>query len=245
MLLALCAVFGAAIGTGLALLAERVPAFKPPLARPYCAECGHRLPVVYLIPFWGHLLHRGRCPQCLSGLPWRVPIVQVVAATLFVIFAYNYRPGVQLAFALVHLSFLVLIALIDLEHQLILNRVVYPAMAVALVGVFVLPQYAVTSSLLGGLAGFSLFFLLVFVYPAGMGMGDARLAAYIGLILGLPHLIIALILTSLLAGMTAIVLLATGVKTRKDAMPFGPFLVIGGVVMMLYGQRVLLWFGGA
>lgn len=245
MLLALSAVFGAAVGSVLALLAERVPTYKPPLAWPYCAECGHRLPVVYLIPFLGHSLQRGRCRHCLSVLPWRVPIVQVVTATLFAIFAHNDQPAVQLVFALVHLSILVLITLIDLEHQLILNRVVYPAMAVALVSTFVVPQRPVTNTLLGGLVGFSLFFLLVFVYPAGMGMGDARLAAYIGLILGLPQLIIALILTALLAGMTAIALLATGVKGRKDAMAFGPFLAVGAVVMMLYGDRVLRWIGGA
>ena len=240
----LCGVIGSVVGTFLAMLAERLPSSRPVLSPLGCPSCGRRFAPVDLIPVLGHVVVGGRCRSCGFPLARRLPIVQATTALLFAAFGYHYGVEPPLVFALIHLCFLIVIFFVDLDHQLILNRVVFPAMGAALLAAVWLPSPTVRSALLGGAAGFTIFFAIVFIYPAGMGMGDARLAGYLGLVLGLTQVFLSLVLSVIMAGIAAIILLAAGAKKRKDSIPFGPFLVVGGLVIMLWGEHFLRWVLG-
>lgn len=237
----LCGLIGAAVGTILAVCVERLPSSRPILSPLHCPTCGHRFSTADLIPILGRMIQRGRCRHCATLLSGRIYLIQALTGALFALFAFYYGPDVPLVFALIHLCFLIVIAVVDLEHQLILNRTVYPAMGIALLGAVVLPDLHLRQALLGGLVGFAIFFGIVFAYPSGMGMGDARLATYIGLVLGMPKVVLALLLAILLAGIAAIILIVARVRNRKDAIPFGPFLVVGGLIAMLYWEHILRW----
>jgi leader peptidase (prepilin peptidase)/N-methyltransferase len=137
---------------------------------------------------------------------------------------------------------------IDLEKGLILNKMVYPFALVAL-GVSLIPLESefipeFISSLGGGALGFILFLLIVIITGGGMGMGDVKLAAFIGLALGFPKIIVALFLSILLGGIVAILLLISGKKGRKQAVPFGPFMSIGALSAIVFGQNILDWYVG-
>jgi len=140
--------------------------------------------------------------------------------------------------------FLVLLV-IDLEHKLILNVIIYPMLPVALLISSLYPQPSMshfTGALIGGAAGFLIFLLIFILSRGGMGMGDVKMAAFIGLAAGIPDIFTAIMLAILTGGIIAIILLLFKLKKRKEGIPFGPFLAIGAVATLMYGKPILDWY---
>ena len=119
---------------------------------------------------------------------------------------------------------------------------ILPAIVVALLAVPFTPNHSVVELLSGGAIGFGVLFLIAWIYPAGMGMGDVKLAAFIGLVVGFPSVFVALLFSFVVGGLIGGGLLLTGLKGRKDPIPFAPFLVAGGMVAMLYGTQIIDWY---
>ena len=147
----------------------------------------------------------------------------------------------------------IIIFVVDLEHGLILNKVVYPGMVVALLIAVFLPQppwiiqpwvKGVANFALGGGIGFIIFFLIVIISRGGMGWGDVKLAALIGLATGFPLVFVALIMGAILGGLVAIALLASKKRGRKEAIPYGPFLSLAALITLLWGKEILGWYLG-
>jgi leader peptidase (prepilin peptidase)/N-methyltransferase len=195
-----------------------------------------------LIPVLSYLVLRGRCRYCGASIPRRVLLVETLTALLFVLLWVRYGLSLRLLLATLYTCFFIVIFFIDLEHQLVLNRVIYPAILLAVLAIPVTPNHSAVELLSGGAIGFGVLFLIALIYPAGMGMGDVKLATFIGLVVGFPAVFAALLVSFVLGGLVGGGLLLTGLKGRKDAIPFAPFLVTGGMVAMLYGQQVIAWY---
>jgi leader peptidase (prepilin peptidase) / N-methyltransferase len=244
---------GMIIASFLNVCADRLPA-KQSLAYPpsHCPACSRRLAVKDLIPVFSYLWLRGRCRYCRAPIPRRVLWVEVSTAALFGLAYWQYGLSIELPIALFYISLFMVILVIDLEHGLILNRIVYPALAVALLlSIFFtifLTQVAIVPNIgraaIGGGIGFVVFFLIVIVSRGGMGFGDVKLAALIGLATGFSLVIVALIMGMILGGLVAVILLGFKIKKRKEAMPFGPFLAVAAIVTLLWGNNILNWYVG-
>jgi len=244
---------GMIIASFLNVCADRLPANQS-LAYPpsHCPACSRRLAAKDLIPIFSYLWLRGRCRYCRAIIPRRVLWVEVSTAALFGLAYWQYGLSIELPIAFFYISIFMVILVIDLEHGLILNRIVYPALAVALLlSVFFtifLPQVAIVPNIgraaIGGGIGFVVFFLIVIVSRGGMGLGDVKLAALIGLATGFPLVIVALIMGMILGGLVAVILLGFKIKKRKEAMPFGPFLAVAAIVTLLWGNNILNWYVG-
>jgi prepilin signal peptidase PulO-like enzyme (type II secretory pathway) len=151
----------------------------------------------------------------------------------------------------------IIIFVIDLEQGLILNKVVYPSMVVALL-LALLPQSwliqetwltqvikpGIASAALGGAIGFAIFLLIAIVSRGGMGWGDVKLAALIGLATGFPQVILAVIMGAILGGIVAVALMMAKKRKRREAIPFGPFLAVAAMVTLLWGSNILGWYLG-
>jgi leader peptidase (prepilin peptidase)/N-methyltransferase len=228
-------------------LPERVSIVSPPS---HCPVCGRRLAPLDLIPLLSYLLLRGRCRYCGAPIPRRVLLVEAMTGLLFALLFYHYGFSLQqdqgkflaLLLTTLYTCFFIVILFIDLEHHLVLNRVIYPAIVVALLAIPITPNHDVVKLLAGGAIGFGLLFIIAYIYPAGMGMGDVKLATFIGLAVGFPAVFVALLISFVVGGLVGGGLLLTGLKGRKDPIPFAPFLVAGGMVAMLYGQQVIDWY---
>ena len=152
---------------------------------------------------------------------------------------------------------------IDWEHQLILNKVTYPAAVVALVilavdslpGVVLLgnlrfiPESSILSvsilnGIIGGALGFVFFLIVLLISPRGMGAGDVKLAGLIGLVVGFPLVVVALLIGIFVGGLVAVMLLLLKKKGRKDVIPYGTFLALGPRVTLLWGNELLTWYLG-
>jgi leader peptidase (prepilin peptidase)/N-methyltransferase len=145
----------------------------------------------------------------------------------------------------------IIIFVIDLEHGLILNKVVYAGMVVALLLALLprpwLTQWVVTgvaNAALGGGIGFGIFLLIAIVSRGGMGWGDVKLAALIGLATGFPLVFFSIIMGAILGGIVAVALVIAKKRKRRQTIPFGPFLALAAMITLLWGSNILSWYLG-
>ena len=241
---AVAGAFGATIGSFLNVVVYRLPraeSLVSPGSR--CPGCGTAVKAYDNVPVFGWLLLRGRCRSCRAPISARYPIVEALTGALAVAVVLTKHSAADVALGLVLVGVLVPIALIDLEHRIIPNKITLPAAVAAVAIGAALDLKGVPEQLIAGAAagGFLLAFLLA--YPRGMGMGDVKLAAVLGLFLGrsVAVAILAAVLTGTVVG--ALVMARVGVeKGRKTAVPFGPFLAIGGVIGLLAGPAIIHWY---
>jgi leader peptidase (prepilin peptidase)/N-methyltransferase len=238
MMLPLTAVAGLVFGSFFNVVAYRLPRSES-LSRPRsrCPHCAAAIRPRDNVPVLGWLLLRGRCRDCRAPISGRYPLVEAATAALAVAVVLTHQSVRGIALGLVLVAVLVPVALI------IPNRILAPAAAAAIaIGLITdparLPEQLIAAAAAGG-------FLLAFVlaYPRGMGMGDVKLAAVLGLFLGrsVAVALIAGLLGGVLVG--AFVIARVGVERgRKTAVPFGPFLALGAVVALFAGPAVVHWY---
>ena len=245
---------GAAVGSFLNVVADRVPAGRSVVSpRSFCESCDTPLRTLDLLPVISYLWLRGKCRQCGARIPFRLTAMEIVNGLLFAGVYVRYGFGLDFLIFCAAVSVLVVVARIDLEHQLILNRITYPSIAVLLVvspfwselGVFrpFLGEETILASLLSSLAagaGSFLFFLAIaLAVPQGMGGGDVKLAGMIGLLVGIPGAVVALWIAAMIGGVVAVALLISRKRGRKEGIPFGPFLSLGAIVVILSGTDLV------
>jgi leader peptidase (prepilin peptidase)/N-methyltransferase len=260
----LFALFGMAVASFLNVCIDRLPTGESllfPASR--CASCHHRLPIKDLIPVFSYLWLRGHCRYCQAAIPRRVLWVEIGTAILFAYLYWYYGLSAELAVAAFYCCLFIVLAVIDLEHGLILNKIVYPSMVVILtISVFLppskvvyssgsaaflistfLPQPGIVQAAIGGGIGLGLFLLIVLISKGGMGWGDVKMAALIGIVTG--YLIfVALLLAVIFGGLIAGILLLLKIRKRKEGIPFAPFLSLGAMVTLLFGSNILNWYLG-
>jgi leader peptidase (prepilin peptidase)/N-methyltransferase len=229
---------GLALGSFLNVVAARVPLrrsiVRPPSA---CMSCGHEIRPVDNIPLVSYALLRGRCRSCRSRIPLVYPAVELVTALLIAGCVLAFGLSAEAAVAAFFCAVLVAVSVIDLEHRIIPNRIVLPATVVVLAANSardLSPKWAIAA-----LAASGFLFAAALAYPAGMGMGDVKLALLMGAALG-QTVSVALMAGMLAAMIPGLFLIARhGAKARKMGIPFGPFLALGSVVALFWGHDIL------
>ena len=239
------ALTGSAVGSFLNVCIDRLPLHQSIITPPSrCPVCERKVAALDMVPVFNYLWLKGKCRYCHSPIPLRIPIVELLTGVLFALLYWKYELHPELAMPLIYAGFLIIIIFIDLEHRLILNKVIYPGILVAFIFSFFWPDLGVINSLIGGATGFALMFLIFIVSRGGMGEGDVKLALMMGLMGGFPEIFIALLIALLTGGLMAILLLSLHLKKRKEAIPFGPFLAVAGMVTLLWGESLYDWYRG-
>ncbi|MDP2936483.1 MAG: prepilin peptidase, partial [Dehalococcoidia bacterium] len=237
---------GLVVGSFLNVCIDRIPREESLVFPPsHCDICGHALSWLDLVPVLSYLGLSGKCRYCGEPLSWRLPVVELATGALFAGLALQLGFNPRLAAAIVYVSIFLIIFVVDMERQVIPNRLLYPALPVAgllsllwppseaardalgfLIAVFQGGDtvLAISQSLAGGLAAFLVLLVPWLVFPSGIGSGDVKLAALVGLTTGFPLCLLAMLLSVVSGGLVAVVLLLSGSKGRKEPIPFGPFL---------------------
>nr|BAL57569.1 prepilin peptidase / N-methyltransferase [uncultured Chloroflexota bacterium] len=213
---------------------------------PACAACGQ----VY--PFWtwstllAWLSGRQRCPVCghPRGRLIRSAIIELISPLIFAFLFHRYGLSLHLILVSLYTSILLLITVTDLEHRLILNYVIFPAILLALVAAFFTPGLFWPSALVGGAAGFVIAYLAALLSRGGLGGGDVTLSAFLGLIIGFPYILLSLIFGVFLGGGVALLLLLTRRVGLKSFIPYGPFLTLTGWIMLIWRAEIWQYYFG-
>ncbi len=230
---------GLFVGSFLNVCMDRLPQGQSIIhPRSHCAACNRKLGNLDVIPIFSYLWLRGRCRYCQAPISLRLPIVEGMTGLLFACLYWKFGLGLELGISLVYACLLTVIFVIDLENQLVLDKVIYPGMALALAFSFFWPGLGVISSLGGGALGLVVIALPLIIYRRGMGWGDVKLGALVGLMTGYPLVIVAVLLSWITGGLVAAVLLALKIKKRKDPIPFATFLTASAMVTLLWGQTI-------
>jgi len=239
--ISLAAVSGLCLGSFLNVVAYRLPAglslATPPSA---CPACGTAIRPYDNVPVLSWLVLRGHCRSCDGSISPRYPLTEAATGALFAAVVIARHAGRTTWLGLIFIAALVAITRIDLEHRIIPNRIIAPLAAAAIILTAIFEPHQLPERLIAGAAAGGFLLAAVLAYPGGMGMGDVKLAAVMGLVLGravAPALLVALIAGTVIG---IAVMARRGVREgRKTAIPFGPFLALGGVVGLFAGPALV------
>jgi leader peptidase (prepilin peptidase)/N-methyltransferase len=248
-------VLGLAIGSFLNVVVYRVPAGLSIVAPPSaCPKCGHRIRGFDNVPVLSWLVLRGRCRDCREPISARYPAVELGTGVLFVIVVWRFLAGgtsfaiaTPLLVAFLYLAAVsVALALIDLDVRRLPNVIVLPSLLVAaalmsLEGILSGDYSSLIRAGISAAALFAFYFLLAFLYPGGMGFGDVKLAAVLGLYLGWlgwGNLIVGTFAAFLLGGLFGIGMMIFRKAGRKSTIPFGPWMLLGAWIGIFFGTNI-------
>jgi leader peptidase (prepilin peptidase) / N-methyltransferase len=235
---------GMVTGSFIGVVAHRVPLGRSIVGpRSECPSCGAQIAAYDNIPVISWLLLRGRCRSCDARIPVRYPLIELAVGIAFAATAVVLHDDpAELALGLVFVAVLAAITLTDLERRVIPNAILL-AGAVAAIGILAASDpTSLGERAISALAAGGLLFSAALLYPRGMGMGDVKLVAVMGLYLGsavAPALLIGFA-AGALAGLAMIA--RRGAAARKAAVPFGPFLALGGVAGLWFGDAMVQWY---
>ncbi|MDD4876695.1 MAG: prepilin peptidase [Dehalococcoidales bacterium] len=249
------ALLGLFVGSFLNVCIDRLPRHQS-IIHPgsHCDNCNNNLNFWDLFPIISYLWLRGKCRYCQTHIPRRIPIVEGITGLLFAMLSWKFGLSLELGISLFYASLLIIIFVIDLENQLVLDKITYPSMILALIFSFFWPGMEelisfpteiidrLLSSLAGGAIGLLAMALPYVIYRRGMGFGDVKLGTLVGLMTGFPLVFVAILMSWIMGGIVAALLLALKVKSLKDPIPSATFLAISTMVTLLWGSAIWQWY---
>ena len=241
-------IFGAMVGSFLNVCIHRLPK-EESIVRPgsHCPKCKTPIRFYDNIPLLSYLLLGGKCRHCKAPISIQYPIVEAITALssffLFITFGFSLSFFYYFSFV----AALIAITVIDLYHQIIPDVISLPGIVIGLLGSLVIPQITFWSSLIGVISGGGSLFLVATVYQwlfkrEGMGGGDVKLLAMIGAFLGWKAVILTIFLSSFIGSIIGITVMLIKGKDFKYAIPFGPFLALGAVISLFWGENLISWY---
>ena len=241
-------IFGAMVGSFLNVCIYRLPKEESIIwPRSHCPTCKKMIRFYDNIPLISYLLLRGRCRYCKGPISLQYPLVEGITALSSLFLIIKFGPSLSYLFYFAFVAALIAITVIDLYHQIIPDGISLPGIGVGLLTSLVNPQITFFNSLMGILLGGGSLFLVATLYEwmfkrEGMGGGDVKLLAMIGAFLGWKAVILTILLSSLIGSITGILIMILKGKDFKYAIPFGPFLSMGAVIALFYGENLIRWY---
>ena len=234
---------GLIIGSFLNVCIHRLPideSLVAPSSR--CPSCRHPVRLWDNIPVVSFLVLRGRCRDCAQPISWRYPLVEIANGIGYVLLVWRFGPGLPTAVYGLLYSSLLVITLIDLDHQIIPDRISMPGMVIGVAASSVILPTGFLNALIGLLLGGGLFYGVAVASRGGMGGGDIKLIAMIGAFLGWKQALLTIFIGALAGSVIGLFLMAFKGKSRKHPVPFGPFLSLGAVVSLFAGPAIWKWY---
>ncbi len=215
----------------------------------HCPKCRSNISPKDNIPLLSYILLKGRCRNCKSKISIQYPIVELLTGLIYLIIYLTYGLSIQSLIYIILSSALLIIAFIDLNEQIVPDVISLPGIVIGFILSFFVPYILFINSALGVLVGGGIILIIglagsVIFKKEAMGGGDVKLAAMIGAFLGWRYIIISLFLGFILGALAGIFLILSKIKSREDAIPFGPFIVLGSFITLLWGEKIISWYIG-
>lgn len=236
-------VVGAALGSFINVVIYRLPR-RQSLVSPgsRCPHCGTPIRPHDNIPILSFLLLRGRCRACGQRISWRYPLVESVAGLLLAVLWVRAEAVIPFVTWALFVLMLLAVFFIDLDHHIVPNAITYPGLVLGLL--LAAGSNRFLEALVTAASAGALFLLIAIASRGGMGGGDVKLAAMMGAFLGWPTIVVALLVAFTSGAVVGLLLIATGRRSRKDPIPFGPALAAGAVAAIFAADPVIRWYLG-
>ena len=215
----------------------------------HCPKCRSKIKPVDNIPLLSFILLKGRCRNCKSKISIQYPIVELVTGLIYLIIYLIYGLSIQTLVYIILSSALIIIAFIDLNEEIVPDVISLPGIVIGFILSFFVPYISFINSALGVFVGGGIILIIgmagsVIFKKEAMGGGDVKLAAMIGAFLGWRYIVISLFLGFFVGALAGIILILSKIKNREDAIPFGPFIVLGSFITLFWGEKIIYWYLG-
>jgi leader peptidase (prepilin peptidase)/N-methyltransferase len=223
---------------------------RPPgimFSRSRCPKCGHSVRAIHNIPLLSYVMLRGQCATCKARISLRYPLVELCTAVLFVVTIWHFGPNLQGLTALLLTAFLIAMAGIDLDHQLLPDNLTLPLMWGGILISFWSVHTDLSSSVMGAIAGYLILWSIYHLFrlltgKEGMGYGDFKLLAALGAWMGWQMLPLIVLISSVVGAVVGLALMGAGKLKRDNPMPFGPFIAAAGWIALIWGGRIINFY---
>ena len=231
--------FGILIGSFLNVCIYRLPESKSVVSPPSaCSSCGHRLGFLDLIPIFSYVFNRGRCRHCGAKYSIQYPLIELLNGILYLFIFYKYGFTWISVMHSLTVSVLIVVFLIDLRYKIIPDSLVIFGLLYTTIISIMFIDINIMNRLYGFLFGFGLFLLIALVTNA-MGGGDIKLMGFLGLNFGLKGIIFITVSSFVIGAVVSVGLLISKLATRKDFIPFGPFIALAAVIYIFWGEELI------
>ncbi|MDF2840409.1 MAG: peptidase [Clostridia bacterium] len=236
-------VLGLSIGSFLNVCIYRIPE-KKSIAFPasHCPTCEHSLNAIDLIPIVGYLINKGKCKYCGVKISIQYPMVELLTGILFLLLFHKFFITMEFIKYIVLVSLLIIITFVDIERQEIPDELIL----FGLVAGLLFNIYNIKTDMVPGIIGFILgggvFLIIAMVTNGAMGGGDIKLMAVLGLFFGWKLIIMIALISFVIGAVVSLILIAAKVKSRKDFIPFGPFISIAALLVIFYGTQIIQFY---
>ena len=215
----------------------------------HCPKCRSNISLKDNIPLISYILLKGRCRNCKSKISIRYPVVELLTGLIYLIIYLIYGLSIQSLIYIILSSALIIIAFIDLNEQIVPDVISLPGIVIGFIISFFVPYISFINSALGVFVGGGIILVIglvgsVIFKKEAMGGGDVKLAAMIGAFLGWRYIIISLFLGFFLGAVAGIFLIVSKIKNKEDVVPFGPFIALGSMITLLWGEKIIFWYIG-
>jgi leader peptidase (prepilin peptidase)/N-methyltransferase len=241
-------IFGLCIGSFLNVCIYRLPASKSiSHPRSSCPSCGELIRFYDNIPVFSYLFLKGRCRFCREPISVRYPIIEILAGLFGLVTFIQYGLTLEALIYYVYIAALVVVTFIDIDHQIIPDVITLPGIPIFFIASFALPDINYRDSLLGICIGGGSLLLVAWAYnlitkKEGMGGGDIKLLAMIGAVIGWKGVLFTIFVASAVGTISGMLVMLKARKSMKLAIPFGPFLAIGGIAYIFFGPQLIDWY---
>ncbi len=242
-------IFGMCVGSFLNVCIYRIP-LKKSIIHPgsACPHCQNSIPFYLNIPIVSYLILGGKCWFCKKNISIRYPLIEFVTALFFVFLFIKFDMSPMLFFWFAFFCSLLTISIIDLDHQIIPDKISIPGIFIFTLSFLFIPEMTIKNSFLGILLGGGSLYAVAAIYylvkkEVGMGGGDIKLLAMIGAATGVQGVVFTIFTGSLLGSIAGVCLMAyTKVADTKLKIPFGPYLSLGAVLYIFFGEQIIKWY---
>jgi len=210
----------------------------------HCPYCETKLKYYDLIPVLSYIINKGKCRYCGEKISFQYPIVELLTGLLFLLTFLNYDLTSEFIIFIFLISVLIVVSFIDIKYQIIPNEITFTFIPIGLILSLFFNHIKFLDSLLGLLIPAGILLLIAFIYKKGMGIGDVKLIGMIGVFIGWEYALISIFIGALFGSIYGIYMMVTVNITRKTRIPFGPFISLGAVIMILYGSLLIDWYLG-
>lgn len=229
---------GLIIGSFLNVCIFRIPVNQSIVYPPStCGSCGTRLKMIDMFPVINYIISGGRCKYCKAKYSFQYPLVELFNGILYLLIFYKYKISMEAIHLCILISLLLVISFIDYKYKIIPDRLIIFGFIISIIFAFI-SKGNISNRLIGMLIGFGIFMLIAIVTNA-MGGGDIKLMALLGFIFGIKGILFITIFSFILGAVLSVGLLVSKIKSRKDEIPFGPFISLAALLYIFFGEIMI------